>query len=266
MQDLDIFISHSSCDEPVAALLITFLRSALNLSAERIRCTSVNGFRLPAGISTNDRLREEIHNSRVFVALITPNSLQSAYVLFELGARWGAGKPLLPLLACGAETRHLKEPLSAFNALTCSNAAQLHQFVHELAEILSAQLASASVYQESIQALVEESSKPPVSPTITAASDPAGSQEYAASGLDPSAVVLLAIWQLDSEQYFQHGYGVETISNRAGMSVPACKHHLDTLVTQKQVARVEVIGTNGGIKYRLTLDGSSYLMKNHIVT
>jgi hypothetical protein len=266
MPDLDIFISHSSHDKPVVTLLITLIRSALNLSAERIRCTSVDGFRLPAGISTNDRLREEIHNSRVFVALITPNSLQSTYVLFELGARWGAGKPLLPLLASGAETRHLKEPLSALNSLTCSNAAQLLQFVHELAEILGAQLVSAAVYHESIQALVEESSKPPVFPTITATSVPAASLGHVASDLDPNAAVLLAIWQLDSEQYFQHGYGVETISNRAGMSIPVCKHHLDTLVTQKQVARAEVIGANGGIKYRLTLDGSSYLMKNHIVT
>lgn len=48
--------------------------------------------------------------------------------------------------------------------------------------------------------------------------------------------------------------------------IPTCKHHLETLVKQKQIARVQVIGTNGGIRYRLTTGGSSHLMNNGIVT
>jgi hypothetical protein len=267
MPSLDVFISHSSRDEPVAVRLIALIRTAVNLPADKIRCTSVDGYRLPAGISTNDRIRKEVHDSKAFIALITPNSLPSAYVLFELGARWGAEKPLIPLLASGAETRHLKEPLSAFNALTCSNAAQLHQFVHDLGEILGVSLDSAAAYQDYIQALVEESSKPNhVSNAGADTSIDSATQEETPLALDPSSATLLAIWKLDIEQYSENGYGVDAVADKAALAIPLCKHHLETLVEEKKLARVKVIGANGGIRYRLTTDGSSHLMNGGIVT
>jgi hypothetical protein len=71
-KDLDVFISHSSRDEEIAKRLITLIRSALNLPATSIRCTSVDGYRLPTGISTDERLRQEIHDSVAFIALLTP--------------------------------------------------------------------------------------------------------------------------------------------------------------------------------------------------
>jgi hypothetical protein len=159
MTDLNVFISHSSRDAGIAKLLITLIRSALNLSSETIRCTSVNGFRLPAGIPTDEMLRKEIHKSRVFIALITPISIKSTYVLFELGARWGAQKPMIPLLASGANSKHLKGPLSAINVLSCDDPAQLHQFIDDLASVLQMPHDRATAYQKSIDELVEESRK-----------------------------------------------------------------------------------------------------------
>jgi hypothetical protein len=99
---IDVFISHSSQDARIAEALITLLRSALNILPNRIRCTSVEGFRLPAGVSTDDQLRIELRESKLFIAIITKASLQSTYVLFELGARWGANLHMIPLLAAGA--------------------------------------------------------------------------------------------------------------------------------------------------------------------
>lgn len=268
MPDLDVFISHSSRDKLVTACLIALLRSALNLPADRIRCTSVDGYRLPVGISTNDRVRKEVHDSKAFIALITPNSLGSAYVLFELGARWGAEKPLIPLLASGAETKHLKEPLSGFNALSCSNAAQLHQFVHDLGVVLGVAPDSAAAYQEHIQALIDESNITTAMSTsaIDDLDDLAATQERKLPNHDPSSSVLVAIWNLDIEQYSENGYNVEAIAKKAGLAIPTCKHHLETMVKQKLIARVQVIGTNGGIRYHLTTGGSSQLMNNGLAT
>ena len=82
------------------------------LRADQIRCSSVEGYGLPGGVSTEEQLREDVNRTKVVVALITPNSLLSLYVMFELGARWGAKLPLVPLLA-GVEPNELKEPLAA---------------------------------------------------------------------------------------------------------------------------------------------------------
>src|SRR5207247_750725 len=94
-----VMISHSSRDKDLAEVLIELLRTALNLAANQIRCTSVDGYRLPAGVDTHEQLRKEVKSARVLIGLLTPNSSSSSYVLFELGARWGAELPMIPLLA-----------------------------------------------------------------------------------------------------------------------------------------------------------------------
>lgn len=155
---ITIFISHSSSDINIASKLIDLLRTALNLPADQIRCTSVDGYRLPGGATTNDQLKEEIYNSKSFIGLITPNSLESSYVLFELGARWGAKKQLIPLLAAGTEANDLVGPLAEINALSCSNRSQLFQLVTELSEFLGSGTERGEVYSRLIDELVVLSS------------------------------------------------------------------------------------------------------------
>jgi hypothetical protein len=152
---MDIFISHSNRDKEIAKCLIGLVRSSLNLPSERIRCTSVEGFLLPSGISIEHRLRKEIHESKNFIALITPNSIQSTWVLFEIGARWATEKPMMPLLACGATSNDLQGPLSAVATLSCDNPAQLHQFVEDLSTTLGVPTDRAPAYQKSIDQIVE---------------------------------------------------------------------------------------------------------------
>jgi hypothetical protein len=101
-----VLISHSSKDVDLASALVELLRAGLLIN--RIRCSSVDGFRLPAGVQTDSQLRAEVNSTNVLIGLITPNSLASAYVMFELGARWGAGSFMIPLLA-GVSTAEIRE-------------------------------------------------------------------------------------------------------------------------------------------------------------
>jgi hypothetical protein len=157
--ELDIFISHSSRDTEIAKRLITLMRSALNLASPSIRCTSVDGFRLPAGTPIEERLRREIHDSKVFIGLITSSALDSVYVLFELGARWGTGKRMIPLLVHGSDSQLLKGPLAVLNALSCDNRSQLHQFVEDLAAVLGKKPDRPSAYEKCVNELLEEISR-----------------------------------------------------------------------------------------------------------
>lgn len=154
---LDIFICHSSADVKIAKALIDLLRNALNIPAKGIRCTSVPGYKLPAGASVNEQLQLEIYEARSFIGLITEASLASTYVLFELGARWGAGKHLIPALAAGADSTILKEPLKSRNSVRCDIAADVYQLIEDIASALSITPGTAAAYQEDMAALVRES-------------------------------------------------------------------------------------------------------------
>jgi TIR domain len=149
-----LFISHSSDDLRIVEALVDLFRSSLGLPPDRIRCSSLGGYRLPAAVSIDEQLRREIHEAEAFVCLISPRSLRSMYVVFELGARWGTGKPIIPLLAPGVAPRVLQPPLSAFQALSCESAASLHQLVTDLATVLHVHLYPAPTYQREVERIL----------------------------------------------------------------------------------------------------------------
>lgn len=149
-----LFISHSSADEGLARALIELLISAMGLLNREIRCSSVDGYRLPVGAHTESTLREEVKSAKVVVGLITKNSLSSAYVMFELGARWGAGSFVAPLLA-GVTPNDLYAPLKDLNVLHAANGSQLHQFVDDISVHLNRPLQSPASYQHSVDKVRE---------------------------------------------------------------------------------------------------------------
>lgn len=144
---LKIFISHSSYDTELAKALTHLLKDALGLSASSIRCTSVDGYRLAGGANTDEQLRLEIADAEAFIGLLSKTSLSSTYVTFELGARWGVKKHLVPLLAPGIHPSSLEGPMAALNALSCDNSSQMHQLVSDLAIQLDLSVCSSASYQ-----------------------------------------------------------------------------------------------------------------------
>jgi hypothetical protein len=159
--DLTLFISHSSNDAVIAKALITLFEKALKISARKIRCTSVDGYRLPAGVDTNEVLRTEVFGAKLFIGLITPTSVSSPYVLFELGARWGARRPLFPVLAGGATAGDLRAPLSALNALSASIPDQTRQLVEDVAAALASPLEPMASFSNEVDAVVAASKSGP---------------------------------------------------------------------------------------------------------
>lgn len=145
---MKIFISHSSRDVQIAKALINLLRSAFNLNAKEIRCTSVNGFRLPIGVKPNEKLRQEIFDCEVLIGLLTPESLISHYVLFEMGARWGKDLTIFPLLCSEGCIDLISGPLSEINALDACDIHQVHQLITDLGNKLSIHPESPEVYSE----------------------------------------------------------------------------------------------------------------------
>ena len=151
---LALFISHSSADEDLARDIADFLRIALRLQFEEVRCTTVPGYKLAGGVHTETVLKREVHEAGVVVGLLSKASLDSLYVAFELGARWGVGKPLFPLFAPGFDASDLRGPLSATNGLRADVAADLHQLVRDISRKLDCEKEDASAYQRNLDAVL----------------------------------------------------------------------------------------------------------------
>jgi len=143
-----VFISHSSEDYLLAEKIIGLIRDAMNLAPDSIRCTSVDGYRLPGGDDTDETLRQEVSESEIFIALLSKSSIHSIYVVFELGARWAVNKKLVPLLAPNLHPKNVVGPISSLNCLSCTSSSQLHQFVSELAADLNLALNNPATYHK----------------------------------------------------------------------------------------------------------------------
>lgn len=155
--NLDVFISHSSRDARIAEALVELLRAALDIPADKIRCTSVSGYRLQGGAFTQEQLKQEIQSARLLIGLLTRKSSRSAYVLFELGSRWGAGGNLLPVLALGADAKILEGPLCSYNALRCDDRAQVLQLVDDIATLLTISPNNPPAYEKHVEGLIQAS-------------------------------------------------------------------------------------------------------------
>ena len=157
---MKIFISHSSADKQIAEAFIDLLKAALPLSSKDIRCTSVDGYKLAAGTNSDEQLRQEVFEAQAFLALLSPTSIQSIYVMFELGARWGAKRYLAPVMVAGLTPNALKAPLSAIHAVTGISEGDLHQLMDTLSERLNVEAEKPAAYAKALKAFISASKGP----------------------------------------------------------------------------------------------------------
>lgn len=153
MQNCKIFISHSSKDLAAARALVELLEKAFKLAGREILCTSVDGHKLDAGAETSEVLREAIEGAPAFLAIVSAESVASDYVLFEMGARWGLAREIVPLLAPGEGAVRLPAPLKGVHAPALSNSSEMHQLLEKLARMNDWQLQTPAVYDGALKSV-----------------------------------------------------------------------------------------------------------------
>jgi ribosome-binding factor A len=130
-----IFISHAHADEDLAEALVGVITSACELPKESIRCTSVPGYTVPIGSHTAIQLKSEIAQTKFVLGIITPESIESKYVLLELGAGWGLGKRIFPLVARGVKASGIPGPLRELNWVDLAESPSCYQLIEELSSV-----------------------------------------------------------------------------------------------------------------------------------
>lgn len=246
-----IFISHSARDVELAEAFVDFLRAGIGLSDREIRCTSVDGYRFPAGADTDEQLRKEVRSSNAFIGLITPASIKSAYVLFELGARWGAQLHLAPVLAKGASSSFLRGPLRNLNALDATAEPQLHQLLGEIAQQINRPLANASVYSKALKKVLAAAS---TADNDTESSDSASKVAFK---LEPEAKQLL-------QRFFSANDSVSVRKAALALKVSdnEARYYIDQMTDAGFVRWSGDYDSDDTANFEITAEGRAHVMKN----
>lgn len=115
-----LFFSHCSKDKALLAELVSAARIGLNLNKGDIRCTSLDGYDVLTGEDIVARVRTDGTESNSLIAIVTPDSLRSTWVLFELGARWGIERHFGIVVAAGSIFDDIPEPVRMRRARRCT--------------------------------------------------------------------------------------------------------------------------------------------------
>ncbi|MCB9729780.1 MAG: toll/interleukin-1 receptor domain-containing protein, partial [Deltaproteobacteria bacterium] len=156
---IQVVISHAHDDEALATRFVGLLRCALPALAGAIRCTSVDGHGLEAGAHTSTELRAELRAARVVVGLLTPHAAQRGWVLFELGAAWGAGVHVIPVVAAGLQLADAPGPLKEVQAVDGANENAVSRMLESIATRTGVLLAGIAAYKVEFQQFVEAASE-----------------------------------------------------------------------------------------------------------
>jgi nucleoside 2-deoxyribosyltransferase len=90
-QPIRVFISHAAADA-------VFARKLRNLLWHHANAQVFTTEELSAGERWEVKLRNELTAADVVVALLTPNSVDSGWLLQEMGAAWALKKPIIPVV------------------------------------------------------------------------------------------------------------------------------------------------------------------------
>lgn len=141
-----IFISHRHKDAKVARKLIDLLKSAFHVKVSDIRCTSVPPYKLAVGSHSADSLQSDLIGAEIVMGILGPDTADSDYVLFELGAAWGLRTPTFPLRFAGATYEHVPEVLRERSSLSLEDIAQCLQLVEDVTRFSTIERKKTSVY------------------------------------------------------------------------------------------------------------------------
>ncbi len=97
---LEVFLSHSNADQPHVELV------ARQIEALGITVYLAEDNPQP-GTVLADKVQAAIHRSKAFVVLITTTSINSAYVMQEIGIAKEHGVPIIPIIEKGIDIRQL---------------------------------------------------------------------------------------------------------------------------------------------------------------
>ena len=156
MGDIRLFVSHAHKDKEIAMALVDAIEAAMVPKA-RILCTSHDKpeYREPDNVDISQVLRDHLVQSSCVLAILTPNSLNSPWCLFELGGAWARAKRTYPLLAGGLSKEDLPAALKGNAASQLTEPEEILNTLVSLRVFLKWRKRNTGLAEEEIKRLVE---------------------------------------------------------------------------------------------------------------
>lgn len=155
-----LFISHSEQDQDLVLDFIELLHEIFTMEEINIICTSIPKYSIRPGVDINQYLKNCIQECDMVLGFITPNSMQSAYVLFELGGAWVAEKAVIPILCHTTGLELVRQPLKSIQAVKGYDYNSFSEFVlNDLASSFNLVVKDDFVPNQIIQRLVSFNQK-----------------------------------------------------------------------------------------------------------
>lgn len=130
-----IFVSHKHVNQEIAEALVDFIVAGLGIARNQIRCTSTPGSQLSFGRPIEEQLKGDISEARAVFALLTEESKNAHWVLFELGAAWALNKVIVPILAPGLSVADLPGPLPNYPCVVIGTENATGQMIDALNQV-----------------------------------------------------------------------------------------------------------------------------------
>ncbi|MBX4889749.1 toll/interleukin-1 receptor domain-containing protein [Rhizobium bangladeshense] len=134
-----IFLSHAVADKKLVSLFENLLARSTGLGAEDIFCTSLEGQGVKKGTNFVSQIRDNLRNSGVVVALISPEYMKSPFCMAELGAAWALRSKRLPFLVPPASFDSMTATLLGIVGTKIDDRTAVAQALGELRELLDLQ-------------------------------------------------------------------------------------------------------------------------------
>lgn len=149
-----VFISHAAQDKEIVQGLVELITGALELEPKQLRCTAVRGHTLGLGQGIASTLMDDIRATSVVLGVITSASLESQWVLFELGAAWALGKRTIPVIHPLLSVDILPGPLAGVHAANLGDQEDIGQMIEELSQHLGCRFRSAATLGDDLQGAI----------------------------------------------------------------------------------------------------------------
>jgi hypothetical protein len=134
---MSVFLSHISEEAPLAAVIKDWTESTFLGRASVFVSSSVSD--IPAGSRWLDEIDRALTESKAFLVLCSPRSIERPWVNFETGCGWIKRVPVVPLCHSGQEKGKLPQPISSFQAIEVEDQAFPTKFLSALSTHLGYQ-------------------------------------------------------------------------------------------------------------------------------